>query len=447
MRIPLPRHINFVIDKLYENNFEAYVVGGCVRNGILNLPVKDYDITTNATPQETIKVFSDYKVIETGIKHGTVTLIIEGNPIEITTYRTDGEYLDNRHPSNVTFTKSLKEDLSRRDFTVNALAYNEKDGLIDHFGGMDDIKNKRICAVGDADKRFNEDSLRILRALRFASVYGFEIEEETSKAMIKNRELIKNISIERITNELNGFIVGDNAGKLLSKYKKIFAEFIPEIVDTFDLSQDNPYHDKDVWEHTCSVVENSDNDLAIRLSALFHDLGKSHCKTIDSKGIGHFYGHPEISEKLADKIMNRLRQPKALTFEVIHLVKYHDRLRDIGIKGMRRLYGKIGKELMQKLIKLARADSLGQSDYNKDFKAKSLKQKEEMLLKIIEEKLCCTVADLKINGNDLKACGIKEGRAVGETLNFLLEAVIGGKVKNEKESLINYIKTKNTGKL
>ena len=442
MKIPLPAHIRFIIEKFYSNGYEAYAVGGCVRNGILNLPAKDYDITTSAEPAQIKELFSDFRCIETGIKHGTVTVIVDNISVEITTYRTECGYSDNRHPDNVNFTKNLDEDLIRRDFTVNAMAYNEQRGLVDNHNGVKDLKDGMIRCVGDADARFNEDALRIMRAIRFASEYGFKIEENTSKAIRNNYKLLENVSMERISAELNKMIVGKAAGKLLVQYKEVFGYIIPELVPSFGMNQDNPHHDKNVWEHICAVVDNCEPMLDLRLASLFHDIGKPYCKTIDQKGIGHFYGHAEKSVLLSNEIMHRLRQPNDLACRVSTLVKYHDRLGDIGEKGIRRLYGKLGSDMMQKLVIISYADIMGQSKHNRKKKLENFEKVKSIIDKIEEDNLCCKDSQLEINGNDIIGLGILPGKIIGEILDDLLENVISGELKNEKEELMEYVRRK-----
>ena len=286
--IHLPCEVKLAIAKLTEKGFEAYIVGGCVRDSLMKCTPKDYDITTSANPEEVKNVFKEYRVVETGLKHGTVTVIVRGMPLEITTFRIDSEYLDHRHPKNVTFTKSLKEDTARRDFTMNALAYNDEKGLCDFYGGKVDIENKIIRCVGDANKRFNEDALRIMRALRFSSVLGFDIEENTKNAMFNNKHLLKNISSERLAGELVKLLCGANVKKILLEYIDIIGVFIPELLPMKGFEQHNRHHIYDVWTHTAVAIENIDASPVLRLAALFHDAGKPDCFFMKN-GEGHFY--------------------------------------------------------------------------------------------------------------------------------------------------------------
>ncbi len=445
-KIPLPSHITFVMNSLKKHGYEAFVVGGCVRDGILNIPINDYDIATNALPNEILSVFDGCKTLVNGLKHGTVTVIINQTAVEITTYRTDGKYSDNRHPDSVSFTRDLKNDIARRDFTVNALAYSPETGIIDIFGGESDINNKILRCVGDPKKRFEEDSLRILRGLRFAARFGLNIEEQTRDAMLGQRHLLNNISRERVCAEFNKLMVCDNAADILNEYKEVFAVCMPEIEAMFDFAQDNPHHDFNVWQHTINVIKNTPPDLELRLAALFHDIGKPGCKTTDENGIGHFYGHAEISEEIAVSVMKSLKQSNALTNNVALLVKYHCRTGDIGLKGMRRLYGILGYELTEKLIALTKADTFGQkTEISKD-KAMHINELYEMLKKITESNLCCKHADLKVNGNDILSLGVARGKIVGEILDDLLNKVLSGELENDRDCLLKYTKAKYTSK-
>ncbi|MBQ5565782.1 MAG: HD domain-containing protein, partial [Clostridia bacterium] len=319
----LPDEVKTAIEKISKNGFEAYIVGGCVRDSLLGKTPKDYDITTSASPQEVEKIFSDCRVIETGIKHGTVTVLINSMPLEITTFRIDSEYVDNRHPESVTFTKSLREDTARRDFTMNAIAYNNFTGICDFYGGETDIKNKIVRCVGNPDLRFNEDALRIMRAIRFSSVLGFEIEENTRSSIFKNKELLKNISSERIAAELVKLLCGKNAKKVLCEYIDILGVVMPELLPMKDFDQRNAHHIYDIWTHTAVAVENIEPAPILRLTALFHDIGKPECFFMKN-GQGHFYGHAAVSEKISDNILKRLKFDNTSRETITTLVKLHD---------------------------------------------------------------------------------------------------------------------------
>ncbi|MBR5773515.1 MAG: HDIG domain-containing protein, partial [Clostridia bacterium] len=306
MKIALPACIQYVISTLNDNGYESFIVGGCVRDYLMGKTPHDYDVTTSATPEQVKTCFNNNKVIETGIKHGTVTVLVDGESVEITTYRIDGEYKDNRHPELVTFSKTIDEDLRRRDFTVNAIAYNPEKGFVDLFNGIQDIKNGVISCVGNPDERFNEDGLRILRALRFTSVLDFEISKETSDSIHRNKMLILNVSPERIWTEFKKLLCGKNVRRVLLEYSDVIGVFIPEILDSVGFEQNNPYHCYDVLTHTAHAVENAPDDVVIRLAAFFHDIGKPSVYSEDENG-GHFYSHAKVSEEITNAVLTRLR--------------------------------------------------------------------------------------------------------------------------------------------
>ena len=436
MKITIPENVEIIIKRLIKGGYSAYVVGGCVRDSIMGAAPHDWDICTSAMPEETLNTLGSHNVIDSGLKHGTVTVNFGGSLFEITTFRTDGVYLDNRRPESVTFVRSLKEDLSRRDFTINAIAYNHTDGICDYFGGMEDIRNKIIRCVGNPDKRFNEDALRILRALRFASKLGFEIEKYTSEAVHKNAGLLRNISAERIASELIRILNGEYVEKILTDYSDVIAVVIPEIIPMIGFEQRNPHHIYDVWGHTVKVIAHSPHGKILRLAALFHDIGKPECYTIDEKGTGHFHGHPKISAAMAEKIMYRLKLDKKTISDVIVLIEYHDKRPPAEPKNVRRLLSKIGTENFKRLMELKKADAKGQ---NPDLLNQKLDYIAE-LERICEEETAdgkqFTIKSLQINGNDLMRLGIKEGRQIGLILKYLLSLVIDGAVENEYHALV-----------
>ena len=432
------------IEILKSKGYEAFLIGGSVRDFVMGLPIGDIDITTNATPDETKQVFKDFRVIETGIKHGTVTVLINGEPLEITTYRCEGTYSDNRHPDSVTFSTSLSDDVVRRDFTMNGIAYDFENGFCDLVGGIEDIKNKTIRCIGDAETRFREDALRILRALRFSSVLGFEIEENTKKAIHKCRELLKNISAERIREEFTKLICGKNAYSVLTEFSDVICVFIPEFNACVGFEQKNRHHIYDVYTHILKAMSASKREPAIRLSLLFHDIGKPAVAHFDEDGEQHFYSHPKISAEMTDEIMTRLRFDNETRNKVVTLVKFHDSpimLNDIDKpdrKRLKRIMSQIGKEQIFDLIEIKRCDNSAQNPiyYRGD---EFYKETLDLINQIITENECFSVKDLKINGNDLIALGYK-GKEIGEKLAFCLDGVIDGKVKNDKENLIEFIK-------
>lgn len=436
MQIALPDFAKKAIDMLNGKNFEAYIVGGCVRDCIMGITPNDWDITTSASPEEIGLVFKDFKTIKTGIKHGTVTVLIEDNPLEITTYRIDGKYSDNRHPDKVKFTKNLKEDLLRRDFTINSLAYHYNTGVIDFFGGIKDIERKIIRCVGEGDKRFSEDALRIMRALRFSSTLGFSIHQNTKNSIHKNFELLEKISPERIYSELSKLLCGNNAKEVLMEFKSVIAKIIPEIEKSFSFNQKTPYHIYDVYEHTVNSVANIDPDLILRLTMFFHDIGKPYCFTVDENGQGHFKGHSKISVKICEDVLRRLKCDNNTIEEVTTLIKYHDTVIENDEKLIKRWFNRISPEGFFKLLKIKMADTLSQ---NPIFDRSELIDKLYISAKdILKKKECFSISSLKINGDDLISLGMKEGKEIGDTLNFLLDAVIDKKCINERQSLLNF---------
>ncbi len=427
----------FVINELENNGFEAFAVGGCVRDFLMGVPINDYDITTNATTDEIKEVFSDCKTIDTGIKHGTVTVLVNKIPFETTTYRLETTYSDNRHPDKVIFTKRIEDDLSRRDFTVNSMAYCPRVGFVDPYGGREDVHNKIIRCVGNPTKRFEEDSLRILRGLRFASVLGFTIEEETKRAMLSCRKLIKNISRERIFTELSKLLCGENVRSILTEFADIFDEIIPEIKEMKGFEQHNFHHIYDVLTHTAVVVENTPPLLHLRLAALFHDIAKPSCFSLDENGTGHFYSHASKSALIAERCLNELRCDNKTKDAVIRLVKAHDTPIEESERIIKRRLASMGSELFFDLIKLKRADTAGLAP---EFSVRSehFDRLEAMAREILEKEECFSLKHLAVNGNDMKALGF-EGKEIGKRLEFLLEAVIDGRVKNKRDELLSFL--------
>ncbi|MBR0451750.1 MAG: HD domain-containing protein [Oscillospiraceae bacterium] len=434
----IPEHILKAIDLLNSAGYEAYLVGGCVRDALLGVQPKDYDITTSALPEQTKAVFNGYHVIETGIKHGTVTVVIDHSPIEITTYRVDQEYLDHRHPENVVFTTSLKEDLARRDFTINAMAYHPKEGLIDYYDGKKDLDTCTIRCVGDPKERFNEDALRILRALRFASRFDSPIDIDTEKAMRKCAGLLKKISAERIAAELNEILCGKGVRRILVDETEILGVPIPELLPMKGFEQNNPHHIYDVLTHSAVAVESIPPEKDLRLAALFHDIGKPFCYSEGEDGVGHFYGHAKQSEIITKRIMDRLKYDNQTKDSVLLLVKYHDLHLEENEKSIKRLLRKIGPEMFDKLILLYCADNLAQSPAYRD-RQEGYDRLSAIAEKILSEEQCFSLKDLAVNGSDLIRMGYRPGPALGEILDKLLTKVIDGKLNNDKEELTRYI--------
>lgn len=436
MNITIPSNVKYIIDEFYKNNYEAFMVGGCIRDALLCKTPKDYDIATSAKPEITEKLFE--KTIPTGIKHGTVTVLIDNEPYEVTTYRTEGEYKDNRRPDEVYFVSDIKEDLSRRDFTINAFAYNSREGLKDFFGGLDDLTNRLIRSVGDANKRFNEDALRMLRAIRFSTQLNFDIEENTLNAIKDNKDLIKNISAERIRDELCKILISNNVRNGLNLLKEcgLLQIVIPEIVPSIGFDQKNMHHFEDVFNHTLSVIEKCPEDLNIRLAALLHDIGKPDVFFIDDKGNGRFFGHNTKSEKIARDILNRLRFDNKTIKSVCILVREHmnvlDNASNLAIK---RLINRVSKENIYSLLELQKADILSLKDPNVAlYKVSDMRTKID---NIINSNTPLTVKDLAIDGGKLiNELQIKPGKLVGDILNHLLELVLKNPELNNYNSLI-----------
>ena len=435
MNIQVLDEVRFIIETLEISGYEAYAVGGCVRDAVLGKVPEDWDICTPALPEQVMRCFDGYHIIETGLKHGTITLMINHKPFEITTYRIDGIYSDNRHPDNVEFVSDLKDDLSRRDFTINAMAYNPTKGFADFFGGVSDIADRIIRCVGDADKRFQEDALRIMRALRFASVLGFGIEAETSDAVFRNSALLRNIAVERVSVELNKLIVGVNAGEVLLSYTPVIEVIIPEITAMVGFEQNTPYHHLDVWRHTVESAVNAPADAALRLTMLFHDIAKPQSYTeVDS--VGHFYGHPQISSDMAREILLRLKYDNNTIETVTQLILYHDTDVQPRRKHLKRWLNRVGEERFRQLLSIKRADAMAQSEVHRQEKLETLDEILPVLNEIIEQQQCFSLKDLAVTGRDLMAIGVPEGIMVGKVLNQLLDLVINESVENEREHLL-----------
>ena len=441
MVINVPSQVNTAIEILCGKGHSAYVVGGAVRNLMMDIPVNDWDITTSALPEETLELFRDFRTIETGIKHGTVTVIIDGMPLEITTYRIEKGYSDNRHPDKVEFTDRVEDDLSRRDFTVNAMAYSPKNGLVDPFGGCEDISKKLIRCVGNPDKRFGEDALRILRALRFSSVLGFDIDSETSESVHRSKHLLKNISVERIFVELSKLLCGKNAGIILQEYKDVIFFVLPELEPMNNCTQNHERHIYDVWGHTVKSVEAIPPEPELRFAMLFHDSGKPHCKSTDENGVDHFYSHGKISRKIASETLSRLKTSNNFRYTVRNLVEYHDFLPDkISRKTYKEYIAKLGIETVENLFLVREADILAQ---NPRFHAESLEENKtgkKILEQIKEEDMCFKIKDLAIDGKVLENIGIPPSPAMGKILETLLDEVMDDNLPNKKNNLIKRAK-------
>jgi len=428
----------FALGRLRASGYEAYIVGGSVRDMYLSRSVSDYDITTSAFPDEVKAVFSDERTVDTGIKHGTVTLVKDGENIEITSYRCESGYSDARHPDSVTFTRSLTEDLSRRDFTVNALAYDGEDTVVDLFSGKEDIKNRIIRAIGDPYERFSEDALRILRAVRFSSVLGFKIEKSTRDAMIGCKHLLSRISKERIAVEINKFLLGKNVKNALLENWEILAEIIPEIALMQGFDQKNKHHVYDILTHTAVTVENIEPTVQLRLAALLHDTGKPATCSTDGEGSHHFYGHPRESERIAERYLTEYKYDNFTKERVLLLVKVHDTVIDENKIYIKKRLRRMGKEAFFDLLKLKRADNSAQSpEY---LRREHFDRIESLTNEILGEEQCFSLKNLAVNGNDLIKLGVPNGKMIGEILGVLLDSVIEERAENKKDVLLDIAK-------
>ncbi|MDO4837249.1 MAG: HD domain-containing protein [Clostridia bacterium] len=437
--IQLPPNVERILTLLNRAGYKAYVVGGCVRDALLSKAPKDWDICTSALPDEMERVFQDFRVVETGLKHGTLTVVLDGVPYEITTFRVDGAYTDHRHPDGVTFVTDVREDLARRDFTVNAMAYHPAEGLIDAFGGREDLRRKVIRCVGQPEERFREDALRILRALRFASVYGFTIDEETAEAAHALKETLSLVAAERIRAELGKMLCGQGCGDILRTDRDILGQILPQLTPMFDFPQCSPYHRFDVWEHTVRSVENVPATEVLRFTMLLHDAGKPATFTWDETGVGHFYGHAACSEKIAEAVMTRLRMDKATAQRVMLLVKHHDINLTTDSRLLKRRLNQFGEEALRQLIDVQEADQLAKGTCDPAEIRASAAALRQALDELLASAPCFTLKDLAVNGRDIAALGAK-GSAIGDVLQHLLSCVMDDILPNEKDPLLQEAK-------
>lgn len=439
MQIQLPDKVHKIIETLEAAGYEAYAVGGCVRDSILGREPDDWDITTSAKPEEIKRLFP--RTVDTGIKHGTVTVLLEKEGFEVTTYRIDGAYEDSRHPSEVTFTVNLKEDLRRRDFTINAMAYNERSGLVDIYGGLQDIEEQTICCVGDAEERFEEDALRILRAVRFSAQLGYQIHEDTQRAIKTLAPNLQKISAERIQVELVKLVVSPHPDYLRTAYELgITAQILPE----FDLCMETPqrhrHHCYDVGEHILHSMLGVEPDKVLRLGMLFHDIGKPQTLTVDADGTTHNKKHPFEGEKITRKVMRRLKFDNDTTDKVAKLVLYHDYDIAPTEAGVRRAIHRIGEDIFAMIFAVRRADIGAQSDYMREEKLEKVAYIEKLYREVLVRKDAVSLKDLAITGSDLIAEGMPPGRQIGETLAALLERVLDDPNLNKREILLKLYK-------
>ena len=440
--IQIPHGANSIIQDLRKAGFDAYVVGGCVRDSLLDLEPKDWDICTSATPLEMKAFFAErnIKTIDTGLQHGTITVNLgDSEQYEVTTFRIDGNYSDSRHPDSVEFVKNIELDLARRDFTVNAMAY-DGEKIIDPFHGQDDLNRRIISCVGNPDDRFGEDALRILRAMRFASTYGFVIEEKTSQAIHRNKEKLLNIAAERIQTELCKMLCGRGVLQILLEYSDVISVIIPEMSPCIGFDQNNKYHEYTVYDHICHAVENCGlNDIVIKLSLFLHDIGKPCCYTTDENG-GHFYGHGVYSRDLAEKVLDRLRFDNKTKHDVLELVLFHDAVIEPTPKTVRRWLNKIGELQFSRLVEIRMADILAHKESTQQSRIERCVSLAAIAYEIVEQNQCFSLKDLEISGKDvMELLNIAEGKRVGFVLNKVLDAVIDGSLKNERVHIVNYL--------
>lgn len=459
MKNLLMRREREILDRLHAAGYEGYFVGGCIRDiliaarrGILAEgmpPIGDIDVATNASPQQVQEVFTSYQVVLTGLKHGTVTVVLPAEgapsrpiPVEVTTYRSDGSYSDRRHPDSVTFLSCIAEDLARRDFTINAMACDVSGNVVDCFGGQGDIDAKIIRAVGDPNKRFQEDALRIMRALRFAAVLGFAIEPETETAIFENKHLLQDVSAERIFMELKKLLTGKNAGNVIRRYVDVLGVVIPELLPMKGFEQHNSYHRYDVLEHCIRAMElvrtTPENAGYMKLAALFHDIGKPGTYSMDGKGIGHFYGHPKKSEELVRAILLRLSADKRTMERVAGLVKRHDLLFERDERLLKKWMNRLSPEVLLEILEIKLADNLATGNMSAELEVKFIDIRK-MIAEILVQEQCFSRKTLAVSGNDVLAAGVKPGPAVGAALDKLLDAVIEGACENEREALLRYL--------
>ena len=439
MHIELPSKVKQIINMLETAGYEAYAVGGCVRDSLMHRTPQDWDVTTSARPEAVKSLFA--RTIDTGIQHGTVTVMLGHEGFEVTTYRIDGVYEDARHPKEVAFTGSLTEDLKRRDFTINAMAYNERAGLVDIFDGLKDLRRRVIRCVGDPKERFTEDALRMLRAVRFGAQMDFSIEDGTKRAIELLAPSLKKISAERIQAELVKLLVSEHPEEVRTlRDTGISREIFPWLDDMFETPQNNPHHCYNVGEHTLHALMNIPADKTLRLTMLFHDMAKPHCLTTDTKGIYHFRGHPQEGASMAQMVMRRLKFDNATIGRVSRLILWHDDNPPLTLPNVRRALNRIGPDCFPDLFLVKRADTMGKSLYRRENKLAYIQAYEDMYRQIMTDGDCISLKELAVTGSDLIAAGLKPGRGIGDMLAYLLSLVLEDPACNTKEFLIEKVK-------
>ncbi len=431
----LPFQIAEILERLEGAGFSAFVVGGCVRDALMGETPHDYDVTSSALPKEVERIFGGFRVIETGIKHGTVTLLYKGISTEITTFRVDGEYSDGRHPNSVTFSRDIRDDLSRRDFTINGIAFNPKTGLVDPFGGEADIRARVIRCIGSPGLRFSEDALRILRAVRFSSALGFRVEEETALAMLSRKSDLHKVSAERIFSELKRALCGKDIGRVMLEFPKIFAEILPPLGEQIGYGQGSKYHDSVLYEHTARAVAAAPAEPALRLAMLFHDMGKPLCRSVGEDGECHYHGHAERSAELADGLLRMLKCDNALRGRVCNIVKYHDIPVDTSRRYIRRQLSKHGLDGFRDIMNAHIADDCAKAEFVRP-RIEEARRAIALAEEIAEAQPCFTLKELAVSGRDLKGI-VPPSPLMGDVLAALLGEVVEEKTANEKNALLD----------
>lgn len=431
----IPCGARAILSRLNAAGFEAYLVGGCVRDLLRGIEPNDWDICTDALPEEVERCFAQQRIVETGLRHGTVTIFVQGEGYEVTTYRTDGTYSDGRRPDFVSFVCDLTQDLARRDFTMNAIAMGLNGALCDPFGGQEDIRARVVRCVGVPERRFREDGLRVMRALRFASSLEYAIAPETAQAVHAQRDMLRCVAPERIRVELCKLLTGQNAGQILRAYTDVLCVFWPELACMQGVQQRNPWHLYDVFEHTVRAVEHAPFDEALRLTLLLHDIGKPQCMTVDAAGIGHFYGHPEKSAAMADAMLRRLKFDNATREQVVELIGCHDAELSPAPRTVRRWLARLGPERFFQLLQVQRADCMAQHPEKVQARLEALQRVARYAQTCIDTGACLSLRDLAVGGRDVLALGIS-GPAVGTVLRELLDRVIDGALPNDRQALL-----------
>lgn len=441
MKMTLPSNVNWILSRLNTAGFDAYVVGGCVRDTLLGVAPKDWDVCTSATPEEMQRVFSGCHVVETGLKHGTLTVVLDHEPYEVTTFRVDGAYTDHRHPDGVTFVTDVREDLARRDFTVNAMAFNPNEGLIDCFDGQSDLSARRIRCVGQPERRFEEDALRILRALRFASTYDFAIDPDTAAAIHALYPTLADVAAERIHVELTKLLCGKGVGRILREYTDVVTFLIPELAPCVGFEQHNHHHRYTVWEHIVRAVENVSPTEVLRMAALLHDAGKPESFFMGDDGEGHMYGHPAVSRRISEAVLARLKLDNAARDRILLLVEHHDADLSLTERLVRRRLSKYGEDALRQLFDFRRADRIATGTTTAAEQDAWLRDANALLDHVLAQQPCVSVKQLAVNGGDLMAAGVPRGPRLGACLAMLLDAVLEDLVPNEQAALLALART------